>query len=179
MTESSILRQLFSAYPNSQATVETIAVYDRLLGDISPADLQTVVDQAVAECKFLPTVAELRERYHALTRTLGTPSAAEAWGDVQAQIRAVGYVGVPYFASDLTARVVKMMGWRELCASENVVADRAHFMRMYEQMAARADQVQKLLPQSVDMARRHLGGMTHISAYLPAPGAACGAPEDN
>lgn len=168
MSQISILRQLVAAYPNSQATVETIAVYDRLLSDIPPDDLQTVVDQSIAECKFLPTVAELRERFHALTRTLGQPSASEAWGDVMAQIRAVGYIGTPYFANDVTAQVVRHLGWRDLCASENAVADRAHFMRMYDQLVERGNAVHKLLPQAREMAeRRIIGGLQHISGYLP------------
>lgn len=168
MSITPIIRQLFSTYPNTQVTVQTVAQYDRLLSDIPPDELQTVVDQAIAECKFLPTIAELRERWHNLTRGLGQPSPAEGWDEVMRQVRAVGYIGTPEFANPITARVVKAMGWRELCASENVVADRAHFMRMYEQLQARTEQLQKLLPQSVDMAQRH-GSLTHISAYLPAP----------
>ncbi len=164
-----ILKQLVAAYPHAEATRETTAVYDRLLSDIPPADLQTVVDQAIAECKFLPTIAELRERWHSLTRGLGQPSATEGWNEVLEQIRTVGYIGTPQFSNAITARVVKAMGWRELCASENVIADRAHFMRMYEQIAARGEQVQRLLPQALDMAQRHNGGLTHIAAYLPAP----------
>jgi hypothetical protein len=33
----------------------------------------------------------------------------------------------------------------------------------------RGEQVQKLLPQSAEMAQRHIGGLTHIAAYLPKP----------
>lgn len=152
-----ILKQLFSAYANAQVTVETIAVYDRLLSDIPPADLQTVVDQCIATCKFLPTVAELRDEWHKLTVCLGTPTATEAWADVIKQIRQVGHTGKPEFASPVTAQVVRAMGWRDLCMSENVVADRAHFLRMYEQLVERGDTVQKLLPQALDMAERRIG----------------------
>lgn len=167
MSTTSIIRQLLSAYPNSQATVETVAVYDRLLSDIPPGDLQTVVDQCLATCKFLPTIAEIRDRWHALTRTLCQPTATDGWDEVQREIRRVGYIGTPYFANAITARVVKAMNWRDLCASENVIADRAHFMRMYEQLAERGEQVQRLLPQALAMAERHNGGLVHISAYLP------------
>ena len=163
-----VLSQLFSAYVHAKVDDGTVAIYARLLSDIPPCDLQTVVDQAIAECRFLPTVAELRERFHALTRTLGQPSATEAWGEVQAQIRAVGYIGTPYFANDVTAQVVRHLGWRDLCASENAIADRAHFMRMYDQLVERGNSVQKLLPQAREMAeRRIVGGLQHISGYLP------------
>lgn len=168
MSDTRVLRQLFSAYANAQVTVETIAVYDRLLSDIPAADLQTVIDQCIADCKFLPTVAEIRERWHMLIRTIGIASAAEAWGEVQAEIRRVGYVGTPYFANSITAQVVKQLGWRDLCASENVVADRAHFMRMYDQMVERSEQAQKLLPQAKEMAQERIAmGLQPISAFLP------------
>lgn len=169
MTNMTILKQLAAAYANTEVTMPTIAVYDRLLADIPPDDLQTVVDQCLAECKFLPTIAEIRERYHALTRKLGQPSASEAWGEVTQQIRAVGYIGTPTFANPVTAQVVKMMGWRDLCLGENMVADRAHFMKMYDQVVERGDQVQKLLPQSVAMAERYIGtSLQPVAKLLPA-----------
>jgi hypothetical protein len=54
--------------------------------------LQTVVDQCIATCKFLPSVSEIRALWHKLGTGLGHPSAAEAWGEVQAEIRRTGYI---------------------------------------------------------------------------------------
>lgn len=171
MSDTAILRQLFSAYPNSQATVETIAVYDRLLADIPATDLQTVIDQCIAECKFLPTVAEIRERYHKLTRTLGHLTATDAWGMVKAEIRRIGSWGTPTFDDPIVAHVVKRMGWLELCTSESPEGvDRAQFERMYNETVARGEQVAKLLPQARDLAEQRItGGLRHISGFLPAP----------
>lgn len=171
MSDTTVLKQLFSAYPHTQATVQTIAVYDRLLSDIPSADLQTVVDQAIAECKFLPTVAELRERYHALTRTLGQLTATDAWGQVKEEIRRVGSWGLPKFTDPTVAHVVKRMGWLELCLSESPEGvDRAQFERMYKEILARGEQMNKLLPQAREMAEQRIaGGLQHISGYLPTP----------
>lgn len=166
MDISFVLKQLFAAYPGNKATEGTVAIYFRLLADIPPESLQTVVDQCIATCKFLPTVAEIRDEWHNLTRKIGQLSATEAWASVLSEIRRIGYIGVPYFTDALTAQVVKTLGWRELCASENQVADRAHFMRMYEQLVTRDTQVRKLLPQALDMAERNTG-LTHISKFLP------------
>lgn len=169
MSDTKILRQLFSAYANAQVTVETIAVYDRLLSDIPPGDLQTVVDQCIAECKFLPTVAEIRERYHALTRTLGRLTATDAWGMVKREIRRVGSWGSPTFDDPTVAKVVRNMGWMELCMSESPEGvDRAQFERMYNETVARQEQVQKLLPQAREMAQERIGtGLQPISKFLP------------
>lgn len=145
MNARGVLKQLFSAYPNTQATEETVAMYVRLLGDIPEHELQVVVDQAVATSKFLPTIAELRDMRHSLAAA-GRLTWVDGWEMVQREIRRIGSYGTPHFDDDLTAQVVRTMGWRELCASENQVADRAQFRDMYQALATRADTTQKLLP---------------------------------
>ena len=164
-----VLSQLFSAYANAKIDEGTVAVYMRLLSDIPPTELQTVVDQCIAECKFLPTVAEIRERYHALTRTLGHLTATDAWGMVKDEIRRIGSWGAPEFSDPTVAHVVKRMGWRELCLSESPEGvDRAQFERMYNETVTRGDQLHKLLPQARDLAEKRItGGLQHISGYLP------------
>lgn len=143
-----VLKQLFMAYPNSRIEEATVAVYVRLLSDIPPSELQTVVDQAIVECTFLPTVAELRQRHRALTHTLLAPTAADGWGEVEREIRRIGRYGTPHFDDPLTARVVAMMGWLNLCNSETPGVERAHFLRMYESLANRQESLDRLLPQA-------------------------------
>lgn len=149
-----ILKQLFAAYPNAQVAPETVAVYLRLLADIAPEDLQVVVDQAIATCKFLPTVAELRDMQHAL-RSAGSLTWGEAWERVQLAMREVGSYGTPRFRDELTQRVVTSIGWRNLCASENPVADRAQFRDMYTALAQRQTDNHKLLPAARDWSERN------------------------
>jgi len=143
-----VLKQLFEAYPSNKATEGTVAMYVKLLRDIPAAELQVVVDQAVCDCTYLPTIAEIRSRWHKLTRPAGAMSAAEAWGMVTAEIRRVGSWGTPCFEHPQVAHVVRAIGWQELCMSENQMADRAHFMRMFEQVAGREEEVARLLPSS-------------------------------
>ena len=147
----SILKQLFSAFPNTQVSEATVAVYLRLLRDIQPDDLQVAVDQAIATCKFMPTVAELRDTLHGLT-AIGQLSWGEAWEDVQKEMRRIGSYGGPAFSNELTAAVVRSMGWKVLCASENPQTDRAQFRDMYNALAARRDSEQKLLPRAREWA---------------------------
>lgn len=166
-----VLAQLFSAYANAKVDEGTVAVYMRLLRDIPANDLQTVVDQCIAECKFLPTVAEIRDRYHALIRTLGQLTATDAWGQVKSEIRRIGSWGTPTFDDPVVAQVVRNMGWAELCMSEAPEGvDRAQFERAYNEIVQRGEQVQKLLPQSLEMAQRRIGaGLQPISKFLPTP----------
>jgi hypothetical protein len=143
-----VLKQLFSAYPNTQVEEGTVAIYIRLLGDIPVEELQAVVDQCIADCKFLPTVAEVREHWRNLTRNLGELSGAEGWGLVQAEIRRMGSWGSPHFENAKVQRVVDMMGWLNICQSENLAVDRAQFMRIFDTLADREDRIGKLLPQA-------------------------------
>ena len=146
-----ILKQLFAAFPNTQISEGTVAVYMRLLADIPPESLQVAVDQAIATCRFLPTVAELRDTLHGLS-AIGQLSWGEAWENVQSEMRRIGSYGVPQFSSELTASVVRSMGWKTLCASENPATDRAQFRDMYNALATRREGEQKLLPQAREWA---------------------------
>lgn len=159
---ATVLAQLFSAYPNSQATKETVFMYDRLLKDIPPTELQVVVDQAVAESEFLPTIARLRDMHRRLGNiTLTTWEAG--WEKVLKEIRRIGIYGTPVFDDEYTTQTVRTMGWRELCLSENQAVDRAQFRDIYTNLAARQDGLDKLLPQ----ARRLAVGKMQERGLLP------------
>lgn len=164
----SMILALMESYPNNNATERTIASYVRLTQDIPLDELQQAIDQCVAACKFLPTIAEIREQWHSLTRTLGQQSAAEAWADVEQQIRAVGYIGSPEFDNPTTEAVVRSMGWRNLCASEQPWVERAQFMRMYDQWQARNANVQRLLPQAREFAAERQPGLRQLGDVIRA-----------
>jgi len=157
MDTLSVLAQLFACYPNTEVGKETTAMYVRLLSDIPPDELQTVVDQAVATCRFLPTIAELRDMRHSLQHA-NRLTWADAWDSVQREIKRVGSYSTPHFDDPLTERAVKAMGWKALCASENPATDRAQFRDMYNALAGREETMQKLLPQAREYAERSAGG---------------------
>lgn len=159
-----VLKQLFACYPNTEITAGTAAMYMRLLSDIPADELQTIVDQAVATCKFLPTIAELRDMRHNLN-TLDRLTYGEAWELVQKEIRRVGYLQKPKFADETTAKVVAQMGWLYLCMSTEPGNDLARFRDMYNALLSRQDTEQKLLPQAREYADR-AAGMIPISAVI-------------
>jgi hypothetical protein len=131
-----VIRKLLAAFPHANASAETVGVYVQYLADIPLDHLKVVIDQVIMESEFLPTVAKIRERYIAMI-TPERPSAADAWGLVLKQIMRVGHVGTPTFDDPVIERVVKGMGWRDLCLSENQMADRAHFIKLYAELVER------------------------------------------
>ncbi len=61
----------------------------------------------------------------------GHLSAPEAWGEVQREVRAVGHWGRPKLQPAVLQAVDAIGGWRHICFSENVTADRARFLEAY------------------------------------------------
>lgn len=118
---------------------------------------------------FPPAVAELLD---AIAELALPPDArmtpAEAWAMVLDAVRMTGVYGTPSLPG-LVAEAVGVVGWREICTSENPDAVRAHFLRVYEQLQRRARRDVVLAPAL----RERLG----VPA-VPAPPTAIGAPRD-
>lgn len=119
--------------PISEATSE---VYEAMLADLDFGIAQEAVHRLINTSKWLPTVAEIRATAANVQRG-PVRSGGEAWGDVLAEIRRTGYIGAPRFNDPLVARCVDLMTWRGLCLGENEAADRARFIDLYDNLAAR------------------------------------------
>lgn len=133
------------SYPSTQMGPENIKVYVSMLKDI-PLDLLTAsVQQCMAESEFLPTVAKIREKALSLTRPVA-PEPLEAWGIVLKEIQRVGFYHSPKFDDPIIAKAVDCIGWQTLCSSENQVADRAHFGKVYEGLLRQAENDRRIIP---------------------------------
>lgn len=62
-----ILAPMFALFPQTKADKNTVAVYVMMLRDVAPETLASAVLRAMNTCKFLPTVAEIREQIEART----------------------------------------------------------------------------------------------------------------
>jgi hypothetical protein len=129
-----------AAFPNAKVTDQTSLVYERMLGDLDYPAANAAVEQLLAVSKWMPTVAEIRERVLALHGDEVKPGG-EAWGLVLEATSRYGRNRTPgvdfEFPDAVVGECVKAMSWRELCDSENQVADRARFVELYDQLAAR------------------------------------------
>lgn len=56
------LAPMFALFPQTKADKSTVAAYVMMLRDIAPDKLAAAVLKAMGTCKFLPTVAEIREQ---------------------------------------------------------------------------------------------------------------------
>lgn len=134
-----------AGFPNTQVSDATVEVYIVMLKDIPLEILTVAVQQCMAESEFLPTVAKVREKALTLTAPVA-PEPLEAWGIVQKEIQRTGFYHSPMFSDSIIARAVDCIGWQTLCSSENAVADRAHFSKVYEGLLRQAVNDRRMIP---------------------------------
>lgn len=133
-----IVAMIAAAYPNFNLSEMTVEVYFQTLKDIPTEMLKAATMQAISEPgrKFAPSVGEIRGTVAEIVRrSSGVPSSYEAWKEVLDQARITGHSGKPVFSHPLVSKIVQVFGWRQLCLSENQVADRARFIEAYEQLS--------------------------------------------
>ena len=121
--------------PNSQAA----ELWFRQLQDIPYPVAEAALNKWVATQKWSPSIAEIRESAAAITAG-ELPDWGEAWEKAIGAVRRYGfYRQAEAMASldDLTKRTVQRLGYNELCMSENLMADRANFRMIYEQLLNR------------------------------------------
>lgn len=128
-------------YPREKIlpNAEAVALWYEQLKDI-PYNVATAsLNKWVSTEKWSPTIADLR-RLSFETVTGGVKAWGEAWDDALRLIRRYGHNRAKEaFAEmdELTAKVVRQIGYMNLCMSENQTADRANFRMIYEQEAER------------------------------------------
>ncbi len=121
--------------PNQQA----MELWYRELQDIPYQVAEAALRKWVAINKWSPSIAEIREM--ASTVQHGSiPDWGEGWEQVIVAIRKYGSYRIPEAMESfepITRQCVERLGFRNICMSENITADRANFRMMYEQIAER------------------------------------------
>lgn len=117
----------------SKLTPDQAEAYALMLADLDSEVLKRAVYQLGRTSKFFPSVSEVRARCAELQSPGVVKTGDDAWGDVLVAISEHGYTWKHVaFGDPLVDKIVRNMGWINLCQSENIVADRAHFIRAYE-----------------------------------------------
>lgn len=126
------LIMLKSAYPRMDFGAESVMVYQLALADIEPLLLRTAVLKHISTSKWFPTIAELRQAATEIVlQSEGQLSGPEAWGLVLREVRRVGHWRSPNLQPVVRQAVDAIGGWRNICFSANITADRARFIEAY------------------------------------------------
>ena len=133
-----------------------------LMGDLEYEVCAVAIKKYMLTNKFPPTVAEIREMASGIVN--GDPLTwGESWERALAAVRKYGsYNKMEALDSldSLTRKCVESIGYLELCMSENIMVERAHFQRVFEVFAKR-EQTQKQIPIGLQQAisRLQLNGV--------------------
>lgn len=128
--------------PNQQA----MELWYRELKDIPFSVAEAGMRKWVSTNKWSPSIAEIREMAVGVTSG-DAPDWGDGWEKVLTAIRRYGYYNKKEALDSLdplTRKCVERLGFRELCISENIMADRANFRQIFETLSKR-EQVQQQL----------------------------------
>ena len=146
-----VLGYLSAAYPSAKVTKETALVFYDLLKGLSATEVMSAAQELVRECDWFPSPAQLLK---AVARSNGvlSPISAVAWQEVMAEVRRIGQGSSPKFSHATTSAVVQVIGWREICMSENANVLRSNFLKLYNDMSAALDRktLSKVVSEGVD-----------------------------
>lgn len=113
-----VLAALFTTF-GKEVTPSLLMGYSMGLSDAPLPAVEEAVQKAIRSCKFLPSVAEIRE-LAGLKLARAEDMAGEAWEDVLATIRSCGSYGSPLFHDpSIGPAIARMGGWIALCAKES------------------------------------------------------------
>lgn len=132
--------------PNRQA----MELWYRQLQDIPYEIAEIALNKWVTVSKWAPAIADIREQ--ATVISLGDkPLWSDGWEEV---IRAIKKYGsyreneALQSMTELTRKTVKRLGFRNICVSENITADRANFRIIFEQLSTQ-EQSKRQMPANL------------------------------
>lgn len=132
-------------YPTFEVSEFRIELFRKLLGDLDFAVVEKASYMHISTNKYPPTVAHIRQ--HAVEiMSLQPINANDAWDEVYRAIRKYGRPRADIAVqslSPLTARVVKSIGFTEICMSENPSVIRGQFIKLYNELLQ--EEVNKLM----------------------------------
>ena len=143
-----IFNLLFASYKSgNEVSTETIKAYTALLSDIPTPQLKASVVKCTTTCKYLPSIAEIREAAMEISAEVTDSrlkTFAEAWGEIEKNVKTVGYYGKPQWSAPEIEEAVKIIGWIELCTVEQAALNtmRAQFKGIYTSICERKQQRQ-------------------------------------
>ena len=141
------------AQPTFIPDQDAFQMWFALMGDLPYDVCQVAIQKYMLTNKFPPTGAEIREL--AASITSGDPMTwGESWERALAAVRRFGSYGkVEAMASldPITRKCVESIGYMELCMSENIMVERAHYQKIFEVYSKR-EQVDRQMPLAIKQA---------------------------
>ena len=138
---------------------DAMKVWFAMLQDLDYKATSIATQKYMMTNKFPPTIADIRE---AVAKVVSPEEKGwgDAWGNVLRAIGKYGYSGYVEAMEEfdeITRQVVKRLGWKEICMSENISVERANFRMIYEQEQSRRNELAQI-PENMKVAIEGLRG---------------------
>lgn len=136
---------------STDMTKERFKLYCTMLADVNPVTLTQAVANVINRCKFLPTIAELREECSALSAYVNmhdeVETAQTAWEKVIKVVGTYGYDNGKEYLEGITltaARTIWSSFDPRMGHEYNEASCRAQFIKCYEQLIDREKHRQRM-----------------------------------
>ena len=139
---------LSASFPNYELNEGTMTVYWDMLNDLDDDALKVGMKKCVAEGKWFPTIAELRQATASfLPAIVAMPDKYTAWMNVTSTLSTEMGYKARTILHHVTEHAVKAIGgWHYLSLSENMVSDRARFLEAYDVFSSQYREAKSELP---------------------------------
>lgn len=115
-----------------------VNAWELMLQDIPFPIAKAALLKVCRSSRFFPTVADIVAAAREINPQVEQlPTAEEAWAEVQKEILRAGHNLPTRFSTPTIRHAVEAIGWMNILLSENAMADRAHFLRIYDAMRTR------------------------------------------
>ena len=119
---------------NKEFTQEAINIWYDFFKDTDYEIFRQAVKRIIPKNKYLPSIAELRAEIAKITNPVLQLNTDEEWDKVITAIRLYGtYISQEEFNkfNPTTAKIIRTIGWRKMCMSENIEFERKAFYDMF------------------------------------------------
>lgn len=137
------LKYLSLAY-NKEFDEEQATVWYDFFKDVDFEVFRQAVKRIIPKNKYLPSIAELRGEIAQMTNPLLQLNVDDEWNNVIEAIRKHGtYITAEEFSkfNETTLKVIKTIGWRRLCLSENIEFERRTFYDIFKSYQKRSEDI--------------------------------------
>ncbi len=160
---------LAAAFPHANVSDMTYEVYANELADLPFDELQVAARQCLADLKFMPVIAELREKVLKLRRANnGIPDPFQAWEEA-VTLAGNALYSHPEYSHPMVKDAVRAIGGLRMLAmadGNDMIAHRARFLECYGHRLEQAREEEALLPE----VRKHLERLAAEKRRALAPG---------
>lgn len=140
---------------NKEFEEEQVAVWYEFFKNENIEVLKQAIKNLGSTNQFMPSIAEIKKEMAKIQEPTLRINAENEWEEVLKAIRKFGYYREQEALESLnpiTQRIVKIIGWRKLCSSENIHWQRKEFIEWLQNNQDHLQEIMMLGEQNITMA---------------------------